>query len=155
MAGLKRSGEFERKVRSLFGVGDGVALLALLDSISRQGDPTVLSSSGETMTVVQLRSRHMLAADAAGNKNMVLPTGTLMDAGLPSFGVNDAFDWSIENLSATLANTVTVTDGTGHALDSVANGVIDSSHADANGSNVGQFRSRKTAAATWETYRIA
>lgn len=78
------------------------------------------------------------AAAVAGT----IPTGTVMDAA-SEFAVNDSFEWSVIN---TGGNTFTVTAATGHTIVGAAAVVTATS---------GRFRTRKTAANTFVTYRIA
>lgn len=78
---------------------------------------------------------------------LTLPTGTLSDAGCGggNIPVDNCFDWNLINLAASIG-TVTIAAGTGHTI--VGNAVV------AIGSSA-MFRSRKTAANTFITYRIA
>jgi hypothetical protein len=78
------------------------------------------------------------AAAVAGT----IPTGTVMDAA-SSFAVNDSFNWSVIN---TGGNTFTVTAASGHTIVGAAA---------VSGGTTGNFRTRKTAAATFVSYRIA
>jgi len=78
------------------------------------------------------------AAAVAGT----VPTGTVMDAA-STFAVNDSFDWSV---IATGANAFTVTAATDHTL--VGTAVVATATS-------GRFRTRKTAANTFVTYRIS
>lgn len=77
------------------------------------------------------------AAAVAGT----VPAGTVMDLA-SQFSADDSFDWSV---IATGANAFTVTAATGHTL--VGNAVVATTTS-------GQFRTRKTATATYVTYRI-
>jgi hypothetical protein len=65
-----------------------------------------------------------------------------MDAA-SSFAVNDSFNWSVIN---TGGNTFTVTAATGHTIVGAAA---------VSGGTTGNFRTRKTAANTFVSYRIA
>lgn len=78
------------------------------------------------------------AAGVAGT----VPTGTVMDAAA-EFAVNDSIDWSVIN---TGPNTFTVTAAAGHTLVGTATVATATS---------GRFRTRKTAANTFVTYRLA
>lgn len=79
------------------------------------------------------------AAAVAGT----IPTGTVMDAA-SSFGVGDSVDWSVINTGA--ANAFTVTAATGHTIVGAAAVAASTS---------GLFRTRKTAANTFITYRLS
>ncbi len=130
-------------------VGD---LFARGISYFAQPVPTALTATA-TLTVAQLLTgiitdTHSTAATAT----YTLPTGTLTDGGV-DMAIGDSFDWSLINLSAA-ADTVTVAAGTDHTL--VGLGTIPSAHSTTGGasSNVGTFRTKKTAALTFVTYRI-
>ena len=77
--------------------------------------------------------------------NYTLPTGTNMDAAFQELQTEQAFEWSVINLAAA-THAITVVQNTGHTV--VGNMVVD-----ANSS--GRFLTRKTAANTFVTYRIA
>lgn len=79
------------------------------------------------------------AAAVAGT----VPTGTVMDAANTAFAIGDSFDWSVINTGG--ANAFTVTAASGHTLVGAAAVAASTS---------GRFRTRKTAAATYVTYRI-
>ena len=71
-----------------------------------------------------------------------VPTGTVMDAAV-QMAIGDSVDWSVINTGA--ANAFTVTAAAGHTL--VGNAVVALS-------TTGRFRTCKTAAATYVTYRL-
>lgn len=71
-----------------------------------------------------------------------LDTGTVMDAA-GTFAIDDSFDWTVIN---TGANAFTVTAAAGHTIVGVAAVATVTS---------GRFRTRKTAANTFVTYRIS
>lgn len=82
-----------------------------------------------------------------------LPAGTDMDAS-GVFTNDDAFEWTLINLSAAAADTVTIMANTAHTI--VGNAIVQSSHS-STGLLYGysaRFRTRKTAANTFVTYRI-
>jgi len=108
-----------------------------------------------TLTIAELLTGIVTATHTAGaTAAYTLPTGTLVDAGC-SLEAGDSFDWSLINLSAAAADTVTVTAGTDHTI--VGNAIVQSVHASTGliyGSSA-MFRTKKTAANTMVTYRIA
>jgi hypothetical protein len=73
-----------------------------------------------------------------------LDTGTVMDQVVDSAAVNEGFMWSAINTGG--ANAFTVTASTGHTI--VGAGAVAASTS-------GRFLTRRTAAATWVTYRIS
>jgi hypothetical protein len=97
-----------------------------------------------TLTAANLKAGIITSAAAAVTGT--LPTGTLLDAsftGADSLQVNDAFDWIVIK---TGANSFTISAGTGHTI--VGNAVVATVTS-------ARFRTRKTAANTFVTYRIA
>jgi len=76
-------------------------------------------------------------------------------SGGTEMSVGDYFDWTLINLSAAAADTLTVAVGATHTV--VGGMVVQSQHA-TTGALYGAsatFRSRMTAATTWVTYRIS
>ena len=132
----------------------GTAPNARDDVIVPQGAPTALTTSA-TVTIAQLLTGIITGTHTAGaTQTYTLPTGTLTDAGV-TMAIGDSFDWVLINLSAAAADTVTVAAGTDHTV--VGTMVVASAHSTTGAlySNAAQFRTRKTAANTFVTYRIA
>lgn len=123
-------------------------------TVEAQGAPTALTGSA-TLTIAQLLTRIITDTHATGaTATYTLPTGTLTDAGV-DLAVGDSFEWTLINLSAAAADTVTIAAGTDHTIVGVA--IIQSAHATTGGNgsgNAGSFRTRKTAANTYVTYRL-
>lgn len=105
-----------------------------------QGTPATQNATG-TLTADQLLTGIITSTTAAAVA-ATLPTGTLLDAAA-GIAVDEAFDWSVINTGG--ANALTVGAGTGHTV--VGNMVVALSSS-------GRFRSRKTAANTFVTYRL-
>lgn len=106
-----------------------------------QGAPGVLNTTG-TLTAALTRSG--IVTSAANAVTATLDTGAAMTAALPNVAIGDAFEWSAIKVGA---NTFTVAAAaSGHTL--VGNGAVATVTS-------GRFLTRKTAAATWVTYRIA
>lgn len=105
-----------------------------------QGAPVALNATGNVTATAMLGGivTSTTAAAVAGT----IPTGTVMDAA-SEFAINDSFDWSV---IATGANAFTVTADTGHTL--VGTAVVATVTS-------GLFRTRKTAANTFVTYRLS
>jgi hypothetical protein len=108
-----------------------------------------------TLTVAELLSLIITATHSAGaTQTYTLPTGTLLDAA-QSWAVGDSFDWNLINLSTGASNTITLAAGTGHTIVGLA--VVQSNDATTGalyGSSA-SFRTVKTAANTFVTYRLA
>jgi hypothetical protein len=104
-----------------------------------QDTPGVLNATG-ALTAAMMLAGIVTSTTAAAVAGTV-PTGTVMDAAL-DFNVGDSFDWSV---IATGANAFTVTAAAGHTVVGAAAVATATS---------GRFRTRKTAANTFVTYRI-
>jgi hypothetical protein len=120
----------------------------------KQGNPTALTTSA-TVTIAQLLTGIITGEHTAGaTQTYTLPTGTLCDAA-GSFTTNEGFEWSLINISAAAVDTITVAAGADHTL--VGNAIVQSAHA-STGLLYGysaKFFTRKTAANTFVTYRVA
>lgn len=104
-----------------------------------QSTPPALDATG-ALTAAMILAGLMTSSTAAAVAGTV-PTGTVMDQA-SQFTIGDSFDWSIIN---TGPNAFTVTAAAGHTL--IGTAVVATVTS-------GQFRTRKTAAATFVTYRI-
>jgi hypothetical protein len=80
-----------------------------------------------------------------GNITLTLPTGTDMDAAFQDLQANQSFEWSVINLAAA-THLITVTAAAGHTV--VGNMAVAAATS-------GRFITRKTAANTFISYRIA
>jgi len=122
--------------------------------IKSQGTPNAQTTTA-TLTIANLLTKIITGTHTAGaTQNYTLPTGTLCDAGA-TFAVDSCFDWVLINLSAAAADTITVLVGADHTI--VGNPIVQSAHITTGGiyGNSAIFRTRKTAANTFVTYRIA
>jgi hypothetical protein len=103
---------------------------------------TISTTGANTLTIAQLLTE-IINYTGAGTATFTLPTGTLMDGGITGIVSNVAFDWSVVN---TTGNAVTMASGTSNTY--VGNTTV--------AANVSaRFRSVRTAATTWSTYRIS
>ncbi len=120
-----------------------------------QGAPTV-KTVANTLTIAELLTRIITATPTATGATAAytLPTGALIDAGV-TMEAGDSFDWTLINSALAAADTITVTADTGHTI--VGGPIVQSLHASTGGITgySAQFRTRKTAADTFVTYRIA
>ena len=110
----------------------------------QQPTPTAKSASA-TLTIAELLTSIVTTSGTAAI-TLTLPTGTLSDAGVtaPALPVNGCFDWAVIN-TGTSSGAVTVAAGTAHTLVGSATVAI--------GTSAG-FRTRKTGANTFVTYRL-
>ena len=122
----------------LYEVGAAPVVQSLYD-VQYQGDPEAVDTTGAVSAAAMLGGivTSTTAAAVAGT----IPTGTVMDAA-SEFEIGDSFDWSV---IVTGANAFTVTAATGHTI--VGDAVVATVTS-------GLFRTRKTAANTFVTYRI-
>lgn len=105
-----------------------------------QSDPVALNATG-AITALAMQGGIVTSTTAAAVAG-TLPAGSVMDLAA-QMSVGDSFDWSVIN---TGGNTFTVTAATGHTIVGVAAVVTVTS---------GLFRTRKTAADTFITYRLS
>lgn len=87
----------------------------------------------------------LVTATPTAGRNVQLPTGAAMDLA-SNFAINDFFDWSVITLAA-FALTTTA-GASGHTL-------VGSGATAATSGSAARFRTRKTAADTFVTYRIS
>lgn len=131
----------------------GTAALSSVNFIE-QAAPSTANAAG-TLTAGALFGGIITVTQATGATIAItLPPGATLDAAA-EIAVGQAFDWSVINLSAAAADTATVTAGTGHTI--VGEPIIQASHSTTGeiyGAS-GVFRTRKTAADTFVSYRIA
>lgn len=125
------------------GVAGGSAWLPLGVYVM-QGAPTAKTADA-TLTIAELLTG-IVTATSASAVALTLPTGTLTDAGVAagSLKAGQAFEWSVINLGSS-SGAVTMTAGTGHTYVGAAVVAITTS---------ARFRTRKTAANTFVTYRV-
>jgi hypothetical protein len=141
-----------------YSVGALAAALPVLRSSPRlaytQLGP-VASNATATLLASDLMAGIITSTQATGATiTLTLPTGTLTDAAA-GIQIGQAFEWSLINLSAAAADTVTLAAGTGHTI--VGAVLIPSSHSTTgglDGTNSARFLTRKTAANTFITYRL-
>lgn len=105
-----------------------------------QGAPVAVDVTG-AITSAAIQGGIVTSSTAAAVAG-TLPTGTVLDAA-STLAIGDSFDWSVIN---TGPNTFTVTAATGHTIVGTATVATVTS---------GLFRTRKTAANTFVTYRLS
>jgi uncharacterized protein YaiE (UPF0345 family) len=115
-------------------------LVMSLYATSVQGAPVAVDVTGAVSAAAMMGG--LITSSTAAAVAGTIPTGTVMDAA-STFLVNDSFEWSVIN---TGPNTFTVTAASGHTIVGAAAVAT---------ATTGQFRTRKTAANTFVTYRIS
>lgn len=102
------------------------------------------SDSSTTLTAANLLG-HIVSGTPVAGINYTLPTGTSLDSAFQNLSDNQAFNWSVINLAAA-THAITLLANTAHTI--VGNAVVQANTS-------GTFRTRKTAANTFVTYRIS
>lgn len=105
-----------------------------------QGAPVAVDVTG-AVSAAAIQGGLVTSSTAAAVAGTV-PTGTVFDAANTYLAIGDSVDWSVIN---TGPNTFTVTAATGHTIVGAAAVATATS---------GRFRTRKTATATYVTYRV-
>ena len=126
--------------------GGNVSNLQNLTNLyASQPTPSAINASA-TLTIAELLTR-IITTNSATAVAFTLPIGTLTDAGILGgfLLIDQSFDWNIVNTGSALG-AVTVSGGTGNTL--VGSGVLAITTS-------ATFRTRKTAANTFTTYRVA
>lgn len=140
LQGAEVSGNFRRS---------GVQML-------RQAAPAA-KAGATTLTAAELLGGLLTGnPGGAAGVNYQLPTGTSIEQALKAkfkaININDAFDFTLVNISTVAAEDITVTTNTGLTL---VGGMVVASNAAATDISRGTFRVRRTAANTYSVYRIA
>jgi hypothetical protein len=134
-------------------VTDATNVAAAGATMATQGAPTALTGAS-TITAAGMVSKIVTLTHTVGSTvALTLDTGAVTDAAV-TMAVGDSMDWSLINLSAAAADTGTVTASDGHTI--VGNPIVQSEHVSTGGitGSAGMFRTRKTAADTFVTYRV-
>ena len=109
-----------------------------------QADPLNIADGGSMLYTPGGMLGGLVTATPTAGRNIQLPTGAAMDLA-SSFVINDFFDWSVITLAA-FALTTTA-GASGHTI-------VGSGATAATSGSAARFRTRKTAADTFVTYRI-
>jgi hypothetical protein len=120
-----------------------------------QGDPTA-ETTAVTLTGAELLTRIITGTHTTGaDVDYTLPTGTAMDTALANISDDESFEFTLINLSAALADTITLIENTGTGdFTIVGDPIVQSAHADSDQPASATFRVRKTAANTFVAYRL-
>ena len=117
-----------------------------------QKAPTAKSVSA-TLTALEIWQKIITVNQAAGGPSALqMPLATDLDLLLDTWAVDDAFDFSLINISTVAAEDASITTNTGWTL---VGGMDVASNNAATDKSAGRFRARKTAAGAWTLYRIA
>lgn len=121
----------------------------------KQGTPTAKTTSA-TLTAAELLSGIITVNQGAADvSTLTLPTGSAMETALlalvPQLDVDDAFEFSLINISTVAAEDAVLAAGSGFTI--VGNVNVASNNA-ATDLAFGTFRVRRTAANTYVAYRV-
>lgn len=144
-----------------YSVGALAAPLPILRTLQRPAI-TQLTPAAYTVAQTVLASDMMLGIivgtpSAGATAAYTLPTGTLMDTA-SGLQIDQGFSWSLINVAAAAADSITLTAATGHTI--VGDAVVISTHVTTGGAitsrgcSSSSWFTRKTAANTFVTYRI-
>lgn len=123
-----------------------IGVAPVVSGVAYQGAPTTQNTAG-TLTGAQVMSGLITCTQATGATIAVLlPNGATMEAA-SQFNVDEYFDWVLINNSVAGTDTVTITNAASN------NNISGPAIVAASTSAI--FRTRKTAADTFVTYRIA
>ena len=122
-------------------IGTAAMVQYALPSSGIQPTPLTLNATGSVTAAMIMAG--ILTSTTAAAVTGTLPTGTVLDAA-STFAIGDSVDWSVINTGAT--NAFTIAAATGHTI--VGNAAVALSAS-------GNFRTAKTAAGTFVTYRLS
>jgi hypothetical protein len=122
-------------------IGTASQVQYALPSAGYQPTPIALNATGALTAAMILAG--IVTSTTAAAVTGTLPTGTVLDAA-STFAIGDSVDWSVINTGAT--NAFTVAAATGHTIVGSAAVALSAS---------GHFRTQKTAANTFVTYRLS
>lgn len=105
----------------------------------------VAKTANFTPTVLEMLNGIMTVTSASAVA-LTLPTGAVMDAAFGGFPIDASFDWTVINLGSSSGAITHTAAATGHTFVGAATQAISTS---------ARFRTRKTAAGVFVTYRIA
>lgn len=113
--------------------------------IALKPQPTPIAKTASATLLIADLLTGIVTSTSSTAVALTLPTGTLSDGGFAAIANDQSFDWSVINLGST-SGAVTMTAGTAHTYVGNATVAINTT---------ARFRSRRTAANTWVTYRIS
>jgi hypothetical protein len=125
----------------------------ITESVGRRAQPTPSAMTvTATITPALMLTGLIVGTHAAGaTQTYTLPAGATLDAAL-EMDIDESIDWALINASAAAADTITIAQaGADHTIVGAAV-VVSANSAPA---NTAMYRTRKTAADTFVTYRLA
>jgi hypothetical protein len=113
-----------------------------------QATPVSIPAGAATLTADQLANGIILGNPGSSAAAYTLPTAAQMNEGIPSMGVDRAFDFTVLNVDGSGSGVITMTASAGFTIVGIAT-------VGATAGTAHIFRARKTGATTWVLYRIA
>jgi hypothetical protein len=135
----------------IYDVGTAPVVTDNMDKAYQAAPATATATA--TLASADLLSSLIVATPAAA-ATYTLPTGALLDASA-TMSIGDSFGWSIINLATNATFIITVAAGTGHTVVGVMDVASNNATTGALYGASGHFKTRKTAADTFVTYRVA
>lgn len=135
--------------------GSGIDGMVITRSaeMSKQGAQTAKTVSA-TLTAAEVLTGIITVNQGAGAASALqLPLATAMDTAFPDAAANDAFDFSVINISTTDAEDASLTTNTGWTL--VGSMDVPAYSAAGSLNSSGRFRARKTGTGAWTLYRLS
>jgi hypothetical protein len=144
---------------AFYSVGALAAALPVLKTspalATTQLDPATMTDTASILAS-QMMTRLIQATPTAAAA-YTLPTGTLTDTA-SGMQIGQSFDWTIINLATNAAFVITMTAATGHTIvgnpRAVSNSATTGATITSDGQSSSGWRTRKTAANTFITYRL-
>lgn len=127
--------------------GGGASAAGLREAVYGVGAPApapVAKTANFTPTVAEMLNR-LMTVTSTGAVALTLPTGAVMDATLDDMPIDSSFDWDVINLGSSSGAITMTAAATGHTFVGNATQAIATS---------ATYRTRKTAEATYVTYRV-
>jgi len=145
-------GTVDNGAATILAVGGSASLVAARSVLTEVQAAPIAETTATTLTASELLTQLITGTHTAGaDVDYTLPLGSAMDTGFAG-AINDSFEFTLINLSAALADTITLTANTGFTI--VGRGLVDSAHVDSEFPSSATFRVRKTAADTFVAYRV-
>ena len=136
-----------------------INLFAALFSRRKCAAPTAMTTAATITTAAMLADCGLITGThaAGATQAYTLPTGTVLAAALlaagKTYAIGESFDFTILNLSAAVADTITLTAAADITI--VGNPIIASSHATRIDGMAATFRVRMSAAGVFVAYRVS
>lgn len=134
---------YETDTGTTYQATSGASVWTRADLLAPQGTPTAKTGDA-TLTIAELLTG-IITATSSSAVALTLPTGALTDAGV-SMAIGQSFEFVVINLGSSSGAVTMTAAASGHTYVGNATQAISTS---------ARYRVRKTAAATFVTYRVS